>query len=59
MLLSHPITGEIYINGVKQYWRKVILKWINENQADEYLIVSIKALLQYKKDNGVTFNQKD
>jgi hypothetical protein len=58
-LLSHPITGEIYINGDNQYWRKVILKWINENQADEYLIVSIIVLLQYMKNSGVSFNQKD
>ena len=58
-LLSQTITGEIYINGDKQYWRQVILKWINENQTGDNLYVSINVLLSFMRKNGVSFNQKD
>lgn len=58
-LLSHPITGELYIDGDKKYWRRIILKWIKENQSGVDLFVSSQKLIGYMKTAGVSFNQND
>jgi hypothetical protein len=58
-LLIQPISGETYINGDKVYWRKVILKWINENQTGEVLYVSFQSLINYMRNTGVSFNQQE
>ncbi|XKH50487.1 hypothetical protein LG275_12935 [Chryseomicrobium palamuruense] len=59
LLLSQPITGELYIGGDTQYWRKVILKWINENQSGDTLVVSLQKIIGYMKSSGVSFTQND
>ncbi|MGE7602993.1 hypothetical protein ACQKL5_10845 [Peribacillus sp. NPDC097675] len=58
-LLSQPIKGELYIDGDKKYWRLIVLKWINENQAANLINVSLHQLLDYMKKSGVSFNQQD
>ncbi len=58
LLLSKPITGKLYIGGDTQYWRKVILKWINENQSGDTLVVSLRKIIGYLKNSGVPFTQK-
>ncbi|MCD7034578.1 hypothetical protein LRR81_10030 [Metabacillus sp. GX 13764] len=57
LLLSQPITGELFIGGDMQYWRKVILKWIKENQSDDALVVSLQKIIAYMKNSEVSFNQ--
>jgi hypothetical protein len=59
LLLYQPIKGELYIDGDTKYWRKVILKWINENQSGGTLVVSLQTIIGYMKNIGVTFNQND
>jgi hypothetical protein len=59
LLLSQPISGELYIDGDKKYWRLVILKWINENQSGDTLVVSLNNIIGYMKNSGVVFNQID
>lgn len=58
-LLSHPIEGEVYIDGDKKFWRLVILTWIKENQERDSLSVSLQNLLTHMKNSGVTFNQHE
>lgn len=58
-LLSHPISGNHFINGTSSNWRKIILKWINEHQRKEDLTVPMNMLLNDMKASGLTFNQKD
>ena len=59
MLLSQPITGEPYIDGDTMSWRNVILKWINENQSGDSLVVSLQKIIGHMKNTGVSFNQND
>ncbi|MED4014461.1 hypothetical protein [Sutcliffiella cohnii] len=59
VLLSQPISGELYIDGDTKYWRKVVLKWINENQSGDRLTVSLQMIIGYMKSAGITFNQND
>jgi hypothetical protein len=59
LLLSQPITGELYIDGDKKSWRIVILKWINENQYGNSLVVSLQKIISDMKRAGVSFNQND
>ncbi|MGD6831864.1 hypothetical protein ACQCT5_06850 [Sutcliffiella halmapala] len=59
LLLSQPISGELYIDGDTKYWRKVVLKWINENQSGNTLTVSLQMIIGYMKSAGVSFNQND
>ncbi|ASK62295.1 hypothetical protein CFK37_09050 [Virgibacillus phasianinus] len=58
-LLSHPIKGELYIDGETRAWRKAILKWIDENQSGETMVVSLEKLIGHMKSSGVSFNQND
>ncbi|WP_157796565.1 hypothetical protein [Bacillus sp. FJAT-45037] len=59
LLLSQPIIGELYINGDNKAWRMVILKWINENQSVDTLIISLQKIISQMKSEGITFNQND
>ncbi|MFV8829525.1 hypothetical protein [Alkalihalobacterium sp. APHAB7] len=59
LLLSQPISGELYIDGDKKAWRTVILKWIKENQSDDSLVVSLQKVISYMKSEGISFNQND
>ncbi|ARK30112.1 hypothetical protein [Halalkalibacter krulwichiae] len=59
LLLSQPITGELYIDGDKKSWRIVILKWINENQSGDSLVVSLQKIISHMKSEGISFNQSD
>jgi hypothetical protein len=52
LLLSQPISGELYIDGDTKYWRKVVLKWINENQSGNTLTVSLQMIIGYMKSAG-------
>lgn len=58
-LLSHPISGDHFIDGPPANWRKFILKWIKEHQQEDNLAVSMNNILSDMKDFGITFNQKD
>jgi hypothetical protein len=58
-LLSRPITGDQYINGSTEKWRRYILNWISENKVQDEITVSIKKLLIDMKEKGFTFNQKE
>lgn len=57
LLLTQPISGELYIDGDTKYWRKLVLKWINENQSGDTLTVSLQIIIDYMKSAGVSFNQ--
>lgn len=59
MLLSQPISGELYIDGDTKHWRKVDLKWINENQSGDTLTVSLQMIIGYMRSAGVSFNQSN
>jgi hypothetical protein len=59
LLLSQPIRGELYIGGDTKFWRKVVLKWINENQSGATIVVSLQTLISYMKKTGVSFNQNE
>ena len=58
-LLTYPITGENYLEGERDHWRKCILKWIKAHTKEEDLTVSISKLLAALKKEGITFNQND
>lgn len=58
-LLSHPISGDHFIDGQPAIWRRFILKWIKDHQQEDDLAVSMNKLLSDMKDFGITFNQKD
>ncbi|KGP74574.1 hypothetical protein [Pontibacillus yanchengensis] len=59
VLLSQPIKGESYIDEDKGAWRKVILKWIKENQSGGKIFVSLQQVIDYMKSLGISFNQSD
>ncbi|WP_157076724.1 hypothetical protein [Sutcliffiella cohnii] len=59
ILLSQPIKGELYIDGDKRAWRIIILKWINENQSSDSLVVSLDKVIGHMKSSGISFNQKN
>lgn len=59
ILLSQPIKGELYIDGDKRAWRIIILKWINENQSGDSLVVSLEKVIGHMKSSGISFNQND
>ncbi|QCJ41177.1 hypothetical protein FAY30_04285 [Bacillus sp. S3] len=58
-LLTYPIKGDQFIDGLPSQWRAFILKWINTHQEGESLIVSMAELLRDMKAGGIIFNQKD
>lgn len=58
-ILTHPIQGEMYIQGDTREWRGKLLKWVKENQDGEVLMVSIIKLLNDMKLAGVSFTQSD
>jgi hypothetical protein len=58
-MLTHPIKGENYINGKSVIWRTTVINWIVDQRVGDELKVSINKLMQYMKNNGITFNQKE
>jgi hypothetical protein len=58
-ILYHPIDGSYYINGPSEFWRGLVLKWIKEHQAGEYISVSMKKLIADLKATGISFNQNE
>lgn len=59
LLMFQPIAGELYIDGDSKNWRKVVLEWINENQSGDTLTVSLKKIIGYMKNRGISLNQSD
>ncbi|MEC1526071.1 hypothetical protein P9D43_29190 [Neobacillus niacini] len=58
-LLTHPISGENYLAGEREYWRLFILKWIKDHKQNDVLMVPMSKLLKDMKTAGISFNQID
>ncbi|WP_209124361.1 hypothetical protein [Alkalihalobacillus sp. BA299] len=58
-LLTFPITGESYLNGEREHWRRCVLKWIKVHTQEDELTISISKLLNNLKAEGITFNQNE
>lgn len=59
ILVSKPVSGDLYINGDQEIWRRLVLKWIKENQVENSINVQLPKLIEYMKNAGITFNQND
>lgn len=56
-LLNHPLTGDGYINAKKEEWRLLVLIWIKNNMDEKSIEVSLDKLIEYLKENKISFNQ--